>query len=61
MTGTSVSTPFVAGVATLLLQRNPFLTPNQIKSIIMYSAQHLDCEPNDCGMGFLDADSAFKF
>ena len=61
MTGTSVSTPFVAGVAALLLQRNPFLTPNQIKAIIMYSAQHLDCEPNDCGMGFLDASGAFEF
>ncbi len=61
MSGTSVSTPFVAGVAALLLQREPNLTPNQIKSIIMYSTTKLDCAPNTCGMGLLDAFSAFEF
>ncbi len=61
MSGTSVSTPFVAGVATLLLQREPYLTPNQIKAKIMYSSQKLDCQPNDCGMGLLDAYASFEF
>lgn len=61
MSGTSVSAPFVAGVATLLLQENPFLTPNQVKSLLMYSAKRLNCPPNDCGMGLLDAKSACEF
>ncbi len=61
MTGSSVSTPFVAGVAALLLERNPYLLPNQIKSLIMYSANRLDCSPNDCGMGVLNAKAAFDY
>lgn len=61
MTGTSVSAPFVAGVVALLLEQNPYLTPNQIKSIIMYSARRLNFPPNDCGMGLVDAKNAFEF
>lgn len=61
MSGTSVSAPFVAGVVALLLQENPFLTPNQVKSIIMYSAKRLPFSPNDCGMGLLDATAASEY
>ena len=60
MSGTSVSTPFVAGVATLLIQQSPFLTPNQVKSMIMYSADKLPFDPNICGMGLLNAQSALE-
>src|SRR5215210_2389272 len=41
MSGTSVSTPVVAGAAALMLQVNPKLTPNMIKAILMYTAQPL--------------------
>lgn len=61
MSGTSVSTPFVAGVSALILQQNPDFTPNQVKSQIMYSADSLPFSPNDCGMGLLNAKSALGF
>ncbi len=61
MSGTSVSTPIVAGVVALLLCRNRSLTPNQVKTILLHSTIHLPYPRNDCGMGMVDASKAFKF
>lgn len=41
MSGTSMSTPVVAGAAALLFQVNPNLTPNMVKMILEYTAQPL--------------------
>jgi subtilisin family serine protease/acetyltransferase-like isoleucine patch superfamily enzyme len=41
LSGTSVSSPIVAGAAAVLLEANPSLTPNMIKMILMYTAQPL--------------------
>jgi serine protease AprX len=38
MSGTSMATPVVSGVAALLLQQNPFLTPDQVKARLMTTA-----------------------
>lgn len=55
MSGTSVSTPFVAGVSALLIQQNPRLTPNEVKSILLSGAIKLPFDPNSCGAGLVDA------
>src|SRR2546421_11205135 len=41
LSGTSVSSPMVAGAAAVLLEVNPTLTPNMVKAILMYTAQPL--------------------
>lgn len=60
--GTSMASPFVAGVAALILQANPALTPAQVKSLITGTA--LDWGPagvdTDYGAGRLDAYEAIR-
>lgn len=46
--GTSMSAPFVSGVAGLVLSRNPSYTPQQVKNAILNSVDH----PQDLAGGF---------
>ena len=61
LSGTSMATPVVAGAAALLLQANPKLTPNMVKTILMYTAQPLagfnTCEQ---GAGQLNIEGAVR-
>ena len=41
LSGSSMATPVAAGVAALMLQANPTLSPNLIKALMMYTAQPL--------------------
>jgi serine protease AprX len=41
LNGTSMATPAVAGAVALMLQANPTLTPNLVKTLLMYTAQQL--------------------
>ncbi len=46
LSGTSMAAPVVSGIAALMLQHNPALTPPQIKHILVNSAQPLMADPN---------------
>jgi subtilisin family serine protease len=61
MTGTSMASPFVAGVVGLMLAVNPKLTAAQIEGIIQRTARPLPGSSytwlNDAGYGIIDPDA----
>jgi serine protease AprX len=59
--GTSFSAPLVAGIAALLKQWKPSLSPADLKSILEKSATHLDSNQPDNvhGYGLVSAPGAF--
>lgn len=56
-TGTSVATAHVSGLAALLIDRNPALTPDQVQAILMRTAKDLGPVGRDdeYGAGLVDA------
>jgi len=60
MCGTSMATPHVAGVAAMMLEYNPDLTPGRVRGILMDTAT--DCgitgPDNNCGWGVVNATNA---
>jgi len=66
LSGTSMSTPHVAGVAALLLQAHPGWTPSALKSALMTTARQdvsasaglADANPFDYGAGHIEPNSA---
>jgi uncharacterized repeat protein (TIGR01451 family) len=59
-TGTSVATPHIAGLAALLLQANPALSPGQLEILLMTTAEPLGpVAPNNAtGWGLVNAYAA---
>ncbi len=60
MSGTSMATPMVAGIMTIILQANPDLEPLTVRSILEYTAEYRwltdPSRPNnDYGWGFVEA------
>jgi len=65
MSGTSMATPMVAGMAVLLHQANPDLQPLMIRSILESTAEyrwlsHPVRPNNDYGWGFVEMDKALE-
>jgi len=62
VTGTSFSAPFVSGVASLILGKNPKLSGMQLTRMILHSAKDIDVPGWDqfTGYGLLDAGAAMK-
>lgn len=54
MSGTSVSTPIVAGSVALLFEKYPNLTPNQVKNKLIHSCKKLEFDRNLEGFGILN-------
>ena len=54
-TGTSVAAAHASGVAALLLARDPKLTPNQVRSLLIKSARAIPGNKRDVGAGVIDA------
>ena len=60
--GTSMATPHVAGVASLLFSVNPTLTPSQVTSLLQSNVTAFPagstCTTANCGTGILNAQAA---
>jgi subtilisin family serine protease len=58
--GTSFSAAYISGLAALMIERNPQLRPNEIRSILMTTARDLGAPGRDdlFGAGAADAYSA---
>ncbi len=54
MSGTSVATPMVAGICSLLISKNMNLTPNEIKKILINHSKPILNDRNAEGFGLLD-------
>ncbi|HEX5211002.1 MAG TPA: S8 family serine peptidase [Pseudolabrys sp.] len=54
-TGTSVAAAHASGVAALLLARNPKLTPDQVRGLLVRSARAVPGAKRDIGAGVIDA------
>jgi subtilisin family serine protease len=61
-TGTSFASPFVAGVASLLLAKNPRLTPDQLERMLLMSTDNVESPGWDqlTGYGRLNARKALE-
>lgn len=58
MSGTSMATPHAAGLAALLLQAKPWLTPVQVRDALRNSASKWNAPNNTVGWGLVNARTA---
>lgn len=58
--GTSASTPLIAGAACLLIEAHPDWTPYQVREALKASGDHADNPDNTYGWGIVDVDDALQ-
>ncbi len=59
--GTSLSCPLVSGVAALVLQAHPYLTPTQVRDALRKTADKAQTPDNDYGWGLVNAYEAIFY
>ncbi|MBO8173068.1 MAG: S8 family peptidase [Bacillaceae bacterium] len=60
MSGTSMATPICAGVAALIKESKPNWSPDQIKQLLLDTAEDWGLSPNVQGKGYLDAFNIYE-
>ncbi len=60
MSGTSMATPVAAGLVADMLEANPSLTPDEVKEILMSTAEDRGLDPNMQGAGYIDGEKAIE-
>ena len=58
--GTSMATPIVSGAAALLLDKNPYLTNEEVKQLICHTATDLKLPRNQQGYGLLNVEKLLQ-
>lgn len=58
--GTSFASPHVAGVAALMMEANPMLTPDQVVSILRETSTPMPFDERVVGAGYVDAHNAVR-
>lgn len=61
LSGTSMAAPMVAGLAALILQRRPDLSPDEVKSVLTSTAEDKGLEASQQGMGYVNGTSVLKY
>jgi subtilisin family serine protease len=56
--GTSMASPHVAGLAALMLEKNPDMLPRMVKKLLEDSCEHVAFTPNQVGYGVINAYAA---
>ncbi|MBM7096761.1 S8 family serine peptidase [Bacillus sp. H-16] len=61
MSGTSMATPHVAGIVALMLEANPDLSPDEVKTILQDTASEMEGRASwEAGAGYADAYEAVR-
>lgn len=58
LSGTSMASPHVAGVAALVIEANPLLRPRMVKKLLEDTCEPLPFTPNQVGYGLVNAYAA---
>jgi len=61
LSGTSMAAPFVSGAVALLLQKDPSLTPEQVRAILMRTASDIGSHVFEQGAGFINITNALTY